>query len=276
MRRRRTVPAARQCAGRARADRGFSLVEVVIVLAIFGVLAALLAPAVFQSIQATNDTGTRNTMRAISEAALGNPARGSQGYLSDVGALPTDLADLITKPASVPVYTTTGHVGLVGMGWRGPYVDRAFFAGDEFKDEWGGTFVWGGPSGVTNAGIGQIRSLGRDGVVANGDDILFPLDPVEINGTLLVTVYVNDTPNPQAVTLTVYRTTAGAQAVHATQTVGVGFTGFSFAVHQGTHAVTATHTVGGTTVTRTDTVAVVARSQQQLAIRLRTTAVVTP
>ena len=193
-----------------------SLLEVVVVLAVFAALTSVVAPIAARQVERDLEVDTRRQLLEIYWGLLGDPALGTFGFVGDIGDLPDALADLITKPAALAVYTTT-TIGNIGAGWRGPYVDRGVFSGDEFRDGWGQAFEYGGKTGAGGGRTarGQTRSAGADGVMGTADDLVFPLGAVVTTGTLLATVHVVEggkepplqqyVPNPTDTEVLVYR-----------------------------------------------------------------------
>ncbi|MFH1976995.1 MAG: type II secretion system protein GspG [Pseudomonadota bacterium] len=218
---------------------GFTLIELIIVLAVIAIMSALIIPLGYQQITSSRERAARTEIENIYQAIMGKPQEGNYGYLADVGSLPSSLDDLLAKPAAVSSYsTTTGgqpNKNLVGRGWRGPYLNTQ---DNEIVDGWGHKYRYGPPDGA-----GQIRSAGSDGIFGNADDILFPQNAVNHQGTLLVAVFVNGIPNPLDTTVTVYSTINGQQNVGATISRNdAGFNGFIFTVPQGIQVAQVTQT----------------------------------
>jgi hypothetical protein len=257
-----------------------TLIELAVALAVVALLAGLLAPVAFQSMQAAKEDTIRKEVERIFKAIVGDPNAGNFGYLGDMGRLPATLSELVEQGAQVAFHTTDGgtpHVGNVGTGWRGPYLSGQFAASDLFRDAWGQSYSY------TNAGnpAGQIVSGGRDATVATGDDIRFPSDdqlPVRTTGTLIVTVVVNNIPQPALVTVEVFVTSStGEQTLPSGNTKQTNVDGkvpFSFAVPHGICVVRATHGTGGSSVTRIIAVPVAAGTQVSRQVVLFTTAAV--
>lgn len=259
-------------------SRGFSLIEMVIALAVATMLAALLVPAAFQWIQSSKEDATRTQVQRVFQAIVGDVSQGNFGYLGDMGRLPATLDELVTQSSQLAFHTADGatpHKGNVGTGWRGPYLAGPDATSDLFKDAWGQALSY------TNSGgtAGQIVSGGNDGQVSTtGDNIVFPVQvPILTTGTFLVTVVVNDIPQPLGITVNVYSTnTSGEQGSAVTQTTPNPSDGkpFRFTVPHGTSIIETIHTSGATTVSRTITVQVAAGTQVARTVIMKTSATV--
>lgn len=168
---------------------GFTLLEIIVVIAIVGILAAGLTPLALQSFQVDRERATLDEMIELHRAMVGDPDAGNYGYVGDIGGLPNSLDDLITKPSGVPTYSV--QTNGVPMGWNGPYINVGGDTVDFKVDEFGSDYEYGGQSGVGNLGAGQIRSKGLDGISGTTDDIVYPPNPVTFTGSLTLTVFDN-------------------------------------------------------------------------------------
>ncbi|MFQ5827571.1 MAG: prepilin-type N-terminal cleavage/methylation domain-containing protein [Candidatus Methylomirabilia bacterium] len=265
---------------------GFTLIEIVIGLAVVAILAALITPLAFQAFQSSNEEATRTEIEEIFRAIVGNPERGKFGYLGDMGRLPTTLSELLVQGNQPAFHTADGtneHVGGVGTGWRGPYLLGQFDPNELFVDAWGRPYSYTADptQGQTNQ-AGQIISAGPDGALGTGDDIEFPVrppglansqSPVQVTSTLIVTVIVNDIPQPNGLTVEIFSAQDGEQVLNDTkETATDGNAPFRFTIPGGVDVVSATHTSGATTVTRVVTIPVVPGTQVSRQIILKTSA----
>ncbi len=120
---------------------GFSLVELVIIIVLLGILAAVAVPMFGNMINSSKISATKSEMESLKRAIVGNPrvvAGGElidRGYQGDVGTAPAQLADLVTKPGSVAAYDK-----ITRLGWNGPYIDNN--NGDYLKDAWGTNYIY--------------------------------------------------------------------------------------------------------------------------------------
>ena len=136
---------------RTRARTAFSLLEMLIVVAIIALLAALVAPRLAGAL----GEGRVKTTRAQIEML----AAGVEQFNLHVGRYPTQeegLRALLTKPDSVD-----------DDKWKGPYVEKDFIP----KDGWGRDYVYE----FDDRGRFLVKSLGADGR-AGGEDENADLD----------------------------------------------------------------------------------------------------
>jgi general secretion pathway protein G len=122
---------------RRRADGGFTLLEMLVVLAIMGLLAAIIAPQVLKYL------GTSRTQTA--KVQIQNVVAALELYRLDVGHYPTQEeglnAVIIAPPAAA--------------GWNGPYLQRP----SALVDPWGQTYLYRNPG---KHGEIDVYSLGSD------------------------------------------------------------------------------------------------------------------
>lgn len=120
---------------------GFTLVELVIIIVVLGILAAVAVPKFGDLSENSKVAATRKEMQSLGRAIAGNPeiiAAGEhidRGFEGDVGFAPSSLTDLVSKPGSLAVYDR-----LTRLGWNGPYIDSA--NGDYLTDAWAVNYVY--------------------------------------------------------------------------------------------------------------------------------------
>jgi general secretion pathway protein G len=156
--------------GRRRAG-GFTLIEVILVLVLLGLIAAVAVPRVQDATAQARLVLTRERLGAIRRAIVGESRAGAPsvpGYLADVGRWPSSLADLLRQPAGVPAWDP-----FLRRGWHGPYLEAA--VGRDGGDP-RPTDAWGAPIHLEASG-GAVRlvSPGPDGILGTGDDIALAL-----------------------------------------------------------------------------------------------------
>lgn len=172
--------------GRRPEADGFTLIEVVVVIAVISILAAMAVPYAVKIIDQSREEATKKQMEEIHRAIMGDPKAPTAGYLGDRGALPVNLSMLNTQ--GMQAGPTAGTLG-VKYGWYGPYVKIGYSAGAYLVDGWGTPLVYNSP------GTGQIISYGPNRALGGGDDIIFPSSTVVPSGRLLVNLHVWRTDN---------------------------------------------------------------------------------
>ncbi len=174
---------------RSRSRAGFTLIEVIIIVAIISIIASIAVPYAFKLINQEKRSSTMKEMESLQTAILGDPSMSEGGYVGDMGVLPinNDLRALVQRIYG-SVVQPSGQTDTYGVkyGWFGPYLNTGFDSTAFMEDEWGTPYRYGDP------GTGQIRSAGEDRTFGTSDDIIYPPNPVNISGRLLVNVFVWD------------------------------------------------------------------------------------
>ncbi|HEX2778580.1 MAG TPA: type II secretion system major pseudopilin GspG [Gemmatimonadaceae bacterium] len=138
-------------ASRGRFRRlGFTLIEMIVVIAIIATLAGVVAPAVFRNVGDAKSGSARSQVDMLALAL--------NAYRVDNDAFPSSeqgLAALRTMPAA----------GEVPGNWRGPYLSKVIPT-----DPWGRVYIYLQP-GRENPTSFDLYTLGRDGRVGGeGED----------------------------------------------------------------------------------------------------------
>lgn len=169
--------------------KGFTLVEVIIILAVIAILAAIAVPVALKLFERTAEDATREEMDNIEKAIIGDSQklqssfRSDFGFLGDIGCLPTVLDRLLTADGLPPF--TFDSSKQTGAGWKGPYITGT--PGEEFKtDQWGidYTYTVSGACPLT----ATLTSNGPDGKPSTGDEITISIVANETTATVRGTV----------------------------------------------------------------------------------------
>jgi general secretion pathway protein G len=126
--------------------RAFTLVEMLLVITIIGILAALVVPKMMGRSEQARQTAARADISGIKTAL--------DAYEVDSGFYPKSrngLGDLVQQPSDA-------------KNWRGPYLDKIP------TDPWGNPYVYEFP-GKHNPSSYDLYSVGPDGKAGGDDDV---------------------------------------------------------------------------------------------------------
>jgi len=157
---------------RLSTPRGFTLIEIILVLILLGIIAAIAVPRYVDLTGAGKRNVTQERMNNIRRAIMGDPTmvvggRFSQaGFRGDLNQLPNPLSQLTTQGV-LPAWDK-----FTRRGWNGPYIDAG-----QLIDGWRNPITIGGfdANGV-NGRTFTLRSAGPDGIAGNADDIVLTVN----------------------------------------------------------------------------------------------------
>lgn len=122
--------------------RGFTLLELLVVLAILGMIAAFAAPRVFKYLASARADSAR--------VQIENLGQGIDLYKLEVGNYPPDLEALVQPPSGEE-------------RWNGPYLKKSVVP----KDPWGNDYLYRFPG---EHGPYDLVSLGADNAEGGEDE----------------------------------------------------------------------------------------------------------
>jgi general secretion pathway protein G len=129
---------------------GFTLIEIMLVVIIIGILAAMLVPNIAGRSDQARKTAARSDIESNLSTAL-------DLYKMDAGQYPTTAQGLGALLAAPTVPPVPGQ-------WSGPYLKKKKVP----KDPWGRNYVYLFP-GTKNPESYDLASLGADGVESSDD-----------------------------------------------------------------------------------------------------------
>src|ERR1700722_5168677 len=125
-----------------RIVRGFTLIELIVVIAIIATLAAVVAPAVFRNVGDAKTSAAKSQLEVFALAL--------NAYRLDNDVFPTSDQGLV----ALRTLPTTGDLP---RNWQGPYLSKVVPL-----DPWGRLYVYVSP-GTVNLESYDLYTLGRDG-----------------------------------------------------------------------------------------------------------------
>lgn len=148
-------------------NRGFTLIEIIVAMAILSIMAGTLVPMLYKTWESNEIAVTRGRMLELKKAMVGDRAlvqqgiRTHYGFVGDNGLLPAGIQDLVTNFGTF-------------ANWNGPYLG-GFDPATYKSDAWGNGIAYArhnpflSVSGMSVAAT--LRSAGPDRTFGTGDDI---------------------------------------------------------------------------------------------------------
>lgn len=171
-----------------RTEAGFSLIEIIVAVAILALLAGATAPLVVRNMTAARRDETTERLRRLVDGMIGDAPAGRYGYLGDMGNLPPALGDLLVRGGQ-PAFGVSPYG--YGVGWSGPYVQQTQALANLTQDAWGVALQYA-PAAA------QVRSAGEDHQLGTADDLIYPGSTPPTTGAFAVTVLGIPNTNPAA------------------------------------------------------------------------------
>lgn len=138
---------------RGHRRRGFTLLELIVAIAILAILAAAATPVATKALNSAARKATRSEIELLAAAA--------QEYFRDTGTLPASVSALESNPGV--------------SGWSGPYFTGAVPDAATGTSAWA-VDGWSRPYTFTSAATLTIRSAGADATPGTADDIAVVVD----------------------------------------------------------------------------------------------------
>ncbi len=129
-----------------RSEKGFTLIEILLVVIIIGILVSLVAPR----LAGRSEEARKQAAKADIDGGL---ALALDLFEVDNGRYPANLEDLVQKPSDA-------------QSWKGPYIKKGLP-----KDPWGGSYIYKMP-GSHNTSSYDLYSQGADKQEGTADDIV--------------------------------------------------------------------------------------------------------
>jgi prepilin-type N-terminal cleavage/methylation domain-containing protein len=178
--------------------KGFTLIEIIIVLSILAILLGIAVPMIYRQVSRSWEQATQGEMENLKKAMVGDPkkiqdgVRTDFGYIGDWGGLPENLGALVD--AQTPSWSYDKEKK-VGAGWNGPYILETFSEerGEYKLDAWNNEYVYSTEDYTNEKGDlvdGKIVSYGPNKAEGGGDDLTIEI--LKNETTAKVFGYVRD------------------------------------------------------------------------------------
>lgn len=169
-------------------EKAFTLIEVMVVMAIISILAGMMAPAVWRFWESEDIATTKQRLEDLKLAMVGDRTliqdgvRRSYGFVGDNGELPFGNFTAMGGLKYLADRPDSGY-----PKWAGSYMKGGFDRSNFTTDAWGKTFIYtpahipaGEPFRYVSA---EIRSSGPNGIANDSDDIVIYIEEKEVTPT---------------------------------------------------------------------------------------------
>ncbi|MDD2364859.1 MAG: prepilin-type N-terminal cleavage/methylation domain-containing protein [Desulfuromonadaceae bacterium] len=185
-------------------EKAFTLIEVMVVMAIISILAGMMVPAAWKFWEGEEIATTRERLEELKIAIVGNKKaqqtgiRTMFGFVGDNGELPFCNYSTSVQAYSLSLLVNKPNIGCDYPYWKGPYMS-GFDPAEVFKDAWGRDVSYYFCKSEDDRYLsGALRSAGLDGgfhhnydecdterssTFCEGDDICVALDRLEVAPT---------------------------------------------------------------------------------------------
>jgi prepilin-type N-terminal cleavage/methylation domain-containing protein len=177
--------------GTSRGARGFTLVELLVVISVLGTILAFFVPTIVGRITTNaRRVATMQEMRMLRDAIAGNPdvtiggEMVATGFKNDMGRWPHDLIELVTSRPDTGMYAAINYGGkyaplepwdpYIKKGWNGPYVredGNMGYADDAWDTPYSFYLVGNETVGLRSAGPNLLRE-NEPGGALDSDDVI--------------------------------------------------------------------------------------------------------
>lgn len=142
----------------------FTLIELIVVIAILAMLAAGIVPSITTRIKRENIEDTKTEIEELAQAL--------KEYYKDTDQFPSSSTN--------PLRDLENNPGV--SGWDGPYITKKFEDYDYEEDEWGNDYDYSYPGGEWGQDPCTFYSYGpdREDDGGSGDDISHTVDPKQV------------------------------------------------------------------------------------------------
>lgn len=137
---------------RRRNSKGFTLVELLVVIVVLAVLAAIVLPKFMDSSKRSKESALKSDLKLLRNAI--------DLFRADTGLYPAQLSDLAASEKPANGLNTDGTTGTINAGdWHGPYLQEVPL--DPITGEANWTYS------TTSGSVGKIHSASTDKAMDN-------------------------------------------------------------------------------------------------------------